>query len=163
MAPLAKGDVAAVSVPKNPELLKDLHFTGPDGKPARLSDFRGKTILLNLWATWCVPCRLEMPALDALQQKLGGDDFAVVAVNIDTSKPDQPHRWLQQNKITHLAYYSDKTALIFQELKSVGKAFGMPTSLIVGKQGCELGYIAGPAEWDHPDALALIKAALGPS
>ncbi len=160
LKPLATGEVAAVSVPKNPGLLTDLTFTDPQGQPTTLSKLRGKTVLLNLWATWCVPCRLEMPALDSAQAKLGGDDFEVVAVNIDTNNLDRPKKWLAQNKIDKLAYYSDPSGKIFQELKAVGKAEGMPTSLIIDRQGCELGYIAGPVNWDSGEALALLKTAI---
>jgi len=163
MAPLSRGEVAAVSVPKRPAPLRELTFKDAEGKPVKLSDFRGRTVLLNLWATWCVPCRREMPALDALQAKLGGDDFKVVAVNIDTENADKPKSWLKRNAIERLDYYADPTADIFQDLKSVGKAFGMPTTLLLDPNGCEIGYLAGPAEWASDDALALIRAATGRS
>ena len=84
IAPLAKGEVAALTMATKPLQMPDLAFVDGDGQPKKLSDWKGRTVLLNLWATWCVPCRKEMPALDSLQGKLGGDKFAVVAVNIDT-------------------------------------------------------------------------------
>ena len=118
-------------------------------------------MLLNLWATWCVPCRKEMPTLDALQQRLGGPDFEVVAVNIDTRDPDKPKAWLKEIGISKLAYYADPTAKTFQDLKAIGRAFGMPTTLLIDRQGCEIGTIAGPAEWASDDAVKLIQAALG--
>ena len=118
-------------------------------------------MLLNLWATWCVPCRKEMPALDALQGKLGSDTFEVVAVNIDTRNLDKPKTWLQEVGITKLGYYADPSAKVFQDLKAIGKAFGMPTTLLVDAQGCELGTLAGPAEWASDDAVKLIEAASG--
>jgi thiol-disulfide isomerase/thioredoxin len=161
MANLAKGEVAALKVSKTPALLPPLAFTGPNGEALTLADFRGKTVLLNLWATWCVPCRQEMPALARLQADLGGPEFQVVAINIDTRNPDRPKAWLTENGIQGLAYYSDPAAKVFQELKLVGKAFGMPTTLIVGPDGCELANMAGPAEWASPDGKALISAALG--
>ena len=120
-------------------------------------------MLLNLWATWCVPCRKEMPALDALQTRLGGDKFEVVAVNIDTRNLDKPKAWLQEVGIRQLGYYADPSAKVFQDLKAVGKAFGMPTTLLIDPQGCELGTLAGPAEWASEDAVKLIEAALGKS
>jgi thiol-disulfide isomerase/thioredoxin len=125
-----------------------------------LADFKGRTVLLNLWATWCVPCRKEMPALAALQQKLGGPSFEVVAVNIDTRDPDKPKAWLQQAGVTGLAYYADASAKVFQELKVIGKAVGMPTSLLIDGSGCEIAYLAGPAEWGSDDAFKLVQAAL---
>lgn len=161
MQPLARGEVAAVQVNKAPKLLPALAFNDAAGKPMTLADLRGKTVLLNLWATWCAPCRHEMPALDALQGKLGGDDFQVVAVNIDTRNLDKPRQWLDENKITRLAYHADPSAKIFQELKSIGKAFGMPTTVIVDRKGCELASLAGPAEWSSEDAVKLLQAAAG--
>ena len=102
-----------------------------------------------------------MPALDALQRELGGENFQVVAVNIDTRDPDKPKAWLAETGIKNLAYYADPSAKIFQELKAIGKAFGMPTTLLVDANGCEIAALAGPAEWASPDALALVRAALG--
>ncbi len=160
LAPLAKGEIAAIQVQEKPKLVPDLAFTGADGSPRKLSDLRGKTVLLNLWATWCAPCRKEMPALDTLQASLGGKDFEVVAINIDTRNPDKPKQFLSETKITNLAYYADPSAKVYQDLKGVGKAFGMPTTLLIDAQGCELGYLAGPAEWASPDAQALVGAAL---
>jgi thiol-disulfide isomerase/thioredoxin len=139
----------------------DLTFLDPGGKPITLADLRGRTLLLNLWATWCVPCRTEMPTLDALQAKLGGPDFAVVAVNIDTRDPSKPKQFLKEIGVQKLAYYADPTAKSFQDLKAVGRAFGMPTTLLIDRQGCEIGTIAGPAEWASDDAVKLIEAALG--
>jgi hypothetical protein len=101
-----------------------------------------------------------MPALAALQRELGGPDFQVVAVNIDTRDPDKPKTWLAEAGITNLAYYADSSAKIFQELKLLGKAFGMPTTLLIDPTGCEIASLAGPAEWTSPDALALLRAAL---
>jgi thiol-disulfide isomerase/thioredoxin len=131
-----------------------------DGKPRTLDDFKGKTVLLNLWATWCVPCRKEMPSLDALEGKLGSDKFAVVAVNIDTRNLDKPKAWLNEVGVKRLGYYADPSAKVFQDLKAIGKAFGMPTTLLVDPAGCELGALAGPAEWASEDAVRLVEAAL---
>jgi thiol-disulfide isomerase/thioredoxin len=161
IAPLARGEVAAVNMAKSPLKLPDLSFKDASGKPLSLADWRGRTVLLNLWATWCVPCRKEMPTLDALQGKLGGPDFQVVAVNIDTRDPDKPKSFLKEIGVKQLSYYTDDTAHSFQELKSVGRAFGMPTTLLIDPQGCEIGTIAGPAEWASDDAVKLIRAALG--
>jgi thiol-disulfide isomerase/thioredoxin len=159
--PLTRGEVAAVNVAKAPLKVPDLTFKGADGKPLSLADWQGKTVLLNLWATWCVPCRQEMPTLDALEQKLGGPNFQVVAVNIDTRDPDKPKAFLKDVGATHLAYYADASAKSFQDLKSIGRAFGMPTTLLIDPHGCEIGTIAGPANWASEDAVKLIQAALG--
>ncbi len=161
LQPTARGEVAAVLVAKTPKPVPDLSFSGPDGQRKTLADFRGRTVLLNLWATWCVPCRKEMPALDTLQKTLGGADFEVVAINIDTRNLEKPRAWLAENGITGLAYYADPSAKVFQDLKSAGKAFGMPTTMIIDPRGCELATLSGPAEWASEDALRMVRAALG--
>ena len=162
LAPLAHGEVAALTMATVPLQLPDLSFEGTDGKAKKLSDWRGRTVLVNLWATWCVPCRREMPALDSLQTKLGGPNFEVVAINIDTRDPDKPRNFLKDANLTRLGYYADPKAKAFQDLKSVGRALGMPTSVLVDGQGCEIGTIAGPAEWGSDDAVKLVAAAISP-
>lgn len=161
LAPLARGELAAFKVTTAPMIAPNLAFKGPDGRDVTLADFRGRAVLLNLWATWCAPCRHEMPALDRLQQLLGGQTFEVVAVNIDTRNPDRAATWLTENGIRHMAHYADHSARIFQDLKAAGRAFGMPTTLLIDANGCELGFLAGPAEWASEDALRLIRTALG--
>lgn len=163
ITPLAHGEVAALTMATSPLRLPDLAFEDGDGKPKKLSDFRGKTVLVNLWATWCVPCRKEMPALDSLQTKLGGKDFEVVAINIDTRDSEKPKNFLKDGNLTKLSYFSDQKAKVFQDLKNIGKALGMPTSVLVDAQGCEIANIAGPAEWASDDAVKLIKAAVQPA
>jgi thiol-disulfide isomerase/thioredoxin len=160
VAPFARGEVAAVNVAKSPLKVPELAFQDADGKPLSLAQWRGRTVLVNLWATWCVPCRKEMPALDALQGRLGGPGFEVVAINIDTRDPDKPKAWLNEVGVRKLAYYADPSARTFQDLKAVGRAFGMPTTLLIDPNGCEIGTIAGPAEWASDDAIKLIQAAL---
>jgi thiol-disulfide isomerase/thioredoxin len=160
IAPLIHGEVAGLVAAEKPLRLPDLSMRDAGGAERKLSDWRGRTVLLNLWATWCVPCRQEMPALDALQAKLGGPAFEVVAVNIDTRDPDKPKAWLRDVGITRLAYYADPSAKVFQELKVVGRATGMPTTVLVDPAGCEIGTIFGPAEWASDDAVRVITAAL---
>jgi thiol-disulfide isomerase/thioredoxin len=160
IAPLAHGEVAAVTVAEEARKLPALVFRDAGGTARSLADWQGRTVLFNLWATWCVPCRKEMPALDALQQKLGAPDFDVVAVNIDTRNFDKPRAWLREIGVAHLAYYSDASAKVFQDMKSAGKAIGMPTTLLVDPNGCEIASLAGPAEWASPDGIKLVSAAL---
>jgi thiol-disulfide isomerase/thioredoxin len=162
IAPLATGEVAALTMATKPLQMPDLAFVDGAGQPKKLSDWKGRTVLLNLWATWCVPCRREMPALDSLQGKLGSDKFAVVAVNIDTRDPEKPRKFLKDSNLTQLGFFGDAQARVFQDLKSNGLALGMPTSVLVDGQGCEIANIAGPAEWDSADALKLITAATTP-
>jgi thiol-disulfide isomerase/thioredoxin len=160
LAPLAHGEVAALAVAHTPFRVPDLAFKDAEGHEHKLSDWRGHTVLLNLWATWCVPCRKEMPALDKLQAALGGDAFQVVTINIDTRDPEKPLAFLKDAGVTHLTYYADQSAKVFQELKLAGKAFGMPTTLIVDPSGCEIGEMAGPAEWSGEDGIKLMSAAI---
>jgi thiol-disulfide isomerase/thioredoxin len=161
LAPLAKGEVAAMAIAATPEPMPDLVFYAADGKPRTLADFRGKTVLLNLWATWCVPCRQEMPALDRLQKEAGSEKFEVVAINIDTSRLDRPKAFLDEIGVKSLSYYSDPKAEIFFQLKQSGKAVGLPTTFLVDPAGCQLGLMAGPAAWDSADGRALVAKAAG--
>ena len=125
-----------------------LAFQDAAGKPLTLDDWRGRTVLLNLWATWCVPCRKEMPALDALQATLGGPDFEVVAVNIDTRDPDKPKAFLKEigHSEARLLRRSERQGVPGFEgdrprLRHADHACWSST------EGCEIGTIAGPAEW----------------
>jgi thiol-disulfide isomerase/thioredoxin len=161
IAPLAQGELAALTMARTPFRVPNIAFKDADGHERKLADWHGRTVLLNLWATWCVPCRREMPALDKLEGELGGADFEVVAVNIDTRDRHKPLAFLKEIGVTHLAYYSDESAKVFQSLKLAGKAFGMPTTLLVGRSGCEIGEMAGPAEWSSPAGVKLVSAAIG--
>jgi len=163
LAPLAQGEVAALTMATAPLRLPDLAFEDAEGRPKKLSDWRGRTVLVNLWATWCVPCRKEMPALESLQTRLGGPNFEVVAVNIDTRDSEKPKNFWKEINLTRLGYFSDPKAKVFQELKTIGRALGMPTSVLVDGEGCEIATIAGPAEWDSDDAIKLITAAVKPA
>lgn len=162
LSPLAHGEVAALVPAEQPRRLPTLTFQNGEGRDVRLADFRGRVVLINLWATWCVPCRKEMPALDELEGKLGGADFAVVAINLDTGDRAKPRRFLDEIGVKHLAYYEDPSTNVFQELKRYGRSIiGLPASVLVDRDGCELGVLAGPAEWASEDAVALIRAAIG--
>src|SRR6201996_8084765 len=163
LAPLAHGEVAALTMATPHLRIPDLAFDDANGQPKKLSDWRGRTVLVNLWATWCVPCRKEMPALDGLETKLGGPDFEVVAVNIDTRDPEKPKNFLKEENLTRLSFFADQKAKVFQDLKNIGRALGMPTSVLVDAQGCEIATIAGPADWASDDAVKLIKAVLKPA
>ena len=160
LAPLVRGEIAALAPAKAPVRVADLSFRDDKGGNRKLADWKDRVVLFNLWATWCVPCRKEMPALDALQQKLGGPNFEVVAVNIDTRDIEKPKAWLKEVGISNLAYYADPTARIFQDLKEKGRAFGMPTTLVVDGNGCEVATLSGPAEWASEDAVKFISTAL---
>jgi len=156
LAGLNKGAMAPLLVRPKPLDLPQFTFAAADGKSKSLADFRGKIVLLNIWATWCVPCREEMPALDTLETKLGGKDFAVVAVNIDKGGPEKAASFLKETGATHLTLYTDPSGKLFSTLKAVG----MPTTLLIDRDGKEIGRLIGPADWASPEAVAVIEAAI---
>lgn len=156
--PFIRGEVAAVQLSETPAYMGDLPFKSPEGADVTLSDWKGKIVVFNLWATWCAPCRAEMPALSNLQTALSGEDFEVVAVNIDTSGAERPLAFLDEIDVANLPLYADQTTDIFNTLKQKGLAFGMPTTLIIDKDGCQVAHLSGPAEWDSDDARALVTA-----
>jgi thiol-disulfide isomerase/thioredoxin len=161
LAPLAHGDVAALVVATTPSPAPRIAFDGADGAKLTLADFRGRAVLLNLWATWCVPCRAEMPALDRLQARAGGENFEVAAVNVDTARLDRPKAFLDAIGVKSLARYADPSGDAFESLRLAGKALGLPTSLLIDREGCELGVVAGPVNWDSDDAAKLVEALKG--
>lgn len=160
-ADAAVGDVAAMLPADPPQSLKNLAFNAPDGTPMTLADRAGKTVLLNLWATWCAPCREEMPALNALEKDAGTDRFEVIAVNVDTGDDTKPKKFLAETGIDTLGYYRDNTLGIFNDLKKRGLALGLPVTLLIDDEGCLLAHMNGPADWAGPDAKRLISKVTG--
>ncbi|RUU12311.1 TlpA family protein disulfide reductase [Mesorhizobium sp. M7A.T.Ca.TU.009.01.3.2] len=162
VAASATGEVAALLPADPPQSLKSLAFNGPDGKPMTLADHAGKTVMLNLWATWCAPCRAEMPALDALQKEKGTDSFEVVAVNVDAGDDVKPKKFLSDTGVATLGYYRDSTMALFNDLKKRGLALGLPVTMLIDGEGCLIAHMNGPAEWSGPDARRLVETALKP-
>ncbi len=158
LKPLLKGQVAAMSAADKPRIIP-LSFKGPQAQDVTLADLKGKTVLLNLWATWCVPCREEMPALNALEKEKGGEGFEVVAINIDTGGDEKPKAFMDEYGIDALRHYRDSSMGVFNVLKKEGLAFGLPATLLLDPNGCLLGAMNGPAAWDSDDARALVTAA----
>ncbi|GEO86325.1 MULTISPECIES: thiol:disulfide interchange protein TlpA [Alphaproteobacteria] len=161
LKPFTTGEVAAMVAATQPRVIGGLSFKDQGDKDLTLADFSGKTILLNLWATWCVPCREEMPALNALQKAHGNDRFQVLAINIDTGASDKPKAFLDEIGVDALGLYRDASMGVFNSMKREGLAFGLPATLLIDDKGCLLGAMNGPAAWDGKDASALIKAAVG--
>jgi len=155
----SKGHMATFVARKEPGDLPLIEFVKADGTPASIDDWKGKVVLLNLWATWCGPCREEMPALDKLKADLGGDNFDLVALSIDRTGLEKPKKFLKDTGVKHLELYNNSTGKLANSLK----AFGMPTTLLLNRKGQELGRLVGPAEWDSQEAVDLIKAAIAQS
>ncbi len=139
--------------PAESQAVLDLSFTSADGKPHRLSEWRGKVVLLNLWATWCAPCKVEMPSLDRLQAKLGSDAFSVLALSVDRTGVGKPAAFFTGNAITHLAVYNDSESAATAALR----ASGLPVSVILDGQGREVARLTGPADWDSPVTTAKVE------
>ncbi len=154
--PLATGEMGTFVFRKTPEPLPEFTFADADGKSRTIADWKGKVVLLNLWATWCAPCRKEMPALDRLQKDLGGDKFEVVALSVDRQGAPASKKFLEETKVANLKLFTESTS------KSIGliKAPGLPTTLLIDTEGREIGRLAGPAEWDSADAKRLIQSVL---
>lgn len=154
--PLSVGEMAAFVFKPTPEPLPKVTFVDATGKERTLDDWKGKVVLLNLWATWCAPCRKEMPGLDRLQGELGSDKFEVVAVSVDRTGTAGAKKFLDQIKVEKLAVLADPSARMGATLRAIG----MPATLLLDAEGREIGRMVGPAEWDTPEGKALIQAAL---
>ncbi|WP_288901838.1 TlpA disulfide reductase family protein [uncultured Sneathiella sp.] len=136
-----------------PRPFKDFTFLNAEGEEERVSDYRGKVILVNFWATWCAPCRKEMPSLDRLQEALGGVEFVVLAIGQDLQGMEKVTTFFEKLNIKNLAPLNDKTV---KSGRSAG-VFGLPASILLNAKGEEVGRLVGPAEWDAPEAKALIN------
>lgn len=134
-------------------------FKDSAGKELHLKDFRGKLVLLNIWATWCAPCRAEMPSLDRLQAKLGGEGFVVLPLSLDRGGGPVVAVYYGQHDITHLGVYLAGQGGLQNALK-IG---GVPTSFLIDPEGRVVGSLEGATQWDSPEALALIRSYLGKS
>jgi len=137
-----------------PRPVPDLHFQNEAGAEVSLADFRGKLVLLNIWATWCPPCRKEMPTLDRLQAKLGGPDFEVVALSIDAKGAPAVRSFFAQIGVHALKLYVDPSMQATDALH----APGIPTTLLIDRAGREIGRHVGPAEWDSAPSVTFLRA-----
>jgi thiol-disulfide isomerase/thioredoxin len=149
-------ETAAMSLHDAPRELPDVRFTDGSGKPLSLAEFRGKVVLLNLWATWCGPCREEMPTLDRLQAALGGPDFEVVALSIDRAGMGVVEAFYAEIGVKNLARYIDESGKAAQQLNAVG----LPTTLLLDREGREIARHVGPAEWDTPEMVTFFRQRL---
>ena len=136
-----------------PKPVAAINFDDAQGRSRSLAEFKGKVVLLNIWATWCGPCRKEMPALDRLQAALGGPEFEVVALSIDRGGTDAVRKFFADIGIRTLAMYLDSSG---QALRTLS-ALGLPTTLLIDREGREIGRLIGPAEWDSPEMIEFVR------
>lgn len=141
----------------NPRPMPDITFADASGQQRRLSEWRGRFVLLNLWATWCAPCKVEMPALDRLQAQKGSAQFEVIALSTDRAGARLPREFYEKTGITHLALYVDDTA----EANVALKPGGLPATLLIDRDGHEIARLLGPAEWDTADAAKALETLFG--
>ncbi len=153
---MAKGALAAFIVKPDRQPVAVIGFQDGSGKDMRLSQWRGRVILVNLWATWCAPCRKEMPALAELQKQLGSADFEVVAISIERKGVEASAAFIEETGEQALKLYVEPSGKILDELE----ALGLPATVLIDRKGNEIGRLLGPAEWASPEALTLIRAAI---
>ena len=137
-----------------PKAIANIQFQDSSGQKIQLADYRGKTILLNIWATWCGPCRKEMPTLDRLQQTLGGETFEVVALSVDRAGTSVVRKFYEEIGIKHLRIVIDPTMRVMPELRVIG----LPMTYLVSPSGKEIGRLIGPAEWDAAEMVVFLKS-----
>jgi thiol-disulfide isomerase/thioredoxin len=153
---LATGDMTAFVVKGERKPVPEISFTAENGISLSLGQWKGRVVLVNLWATWCAPCRKEMPTLAALQSEMGSKDFEVVAISVDRKGFEASAKFLGEVGATALKLYADPSTDALTKLQAVG----LPASILIDRQGREIGRLLGPAEWNSPDAKALITAAI---
>ena len=136
-----------------PQPVPAMSFIGRDGERVELADFKGRVVLLNLWATWCAPCVKEMPSLDALQARLGGDNFEVVALSLDRGGRSVVEPFLAKLGVRNLAMYLDPQSTAMGAFKPRGP----PTTVVIDREGYEVGRLEGDAEWNSEDAVRLLE------
>jgi len=150
---LLSGAMANFVLAVDPQPVPEAHFKDAAGNTLTLADFKGKIVLVNLWATWCAPCRREMPELDQLQGMLGGDDFLVLILSQDRGGFPKVTPFLEEIGVKNLTPYVDQST----KSSRIFKAIGLPTTFLVDRQGREVGRLIGPAEWAAPESIALMK------
>jgi thiol-disulfide isomerase/thioredoxin len=154
--PPLRGDMKDFVLADPPKPMPPMAFTDLEGKELTLDAFKGKVVVLNLWATWCVPCIKEMPSLERLGAKLKDRGVAVMSISQDRGGAKQVTPFLEKQGLKTLPIYLDPKGAV---LKAIG-ARGLPTTLVIDKEGREVGRLEGDAEWDGPNALAVIEHVL---
>ena len=158
----ARGELAGLNGTGEGRGYATMAFKDASGADMTIADFQGKALLVNFWASWCVPCREEMPALDALATKYNSYDFMVLPINLDIGEGglEKAQEFLDENAFANLELYADNSFAAFERLKQQAVAVGLPVTLVLDKNGCELGVLQGPAEWQTPDGEAVVEKLL---
>jgi thiol-disulfide isomerase/thioredoxin len=151
---LRTGDMQKLVFHAEPVAAGTAVFTDADGAEHRLSDWKDKVVLLNFWATWCAPCRKEMPMLDALQTEFGGDDFEVVTLATGRNSVQGIRRFFEEVGVAHLPILLDPG----QELAREMGVFGLPITVILDREGQEIARLRGEADWQSDSAKAIVAA-----
>ncbi|MEO0498246.1 MAG: TlpA disulfide reductase family protein [Pseudomonadota bacterium] len=159
LASLAVGTVSEYQAATLPQNFSSIAFKDGTGADRTIGDFEGKTLFVNLWATWCGPCRAEMPGINAMSEALEGDRFEVIALSLDQGEPSVPQAFLDEIGTDALELYQDNTNAVFLDLRERGLLSGLPASYVIGPDGCLLGSVLGPAEWNDEAAIELLEAA----
>lgn len=159
MEDLLAGDMRAMVLHDAPQDVPDVSFTDVDGVELTLTAFEGRFVVLNFWATWCAPCREEMPSLNALQQQLGGEGFAVVTIASGRNPIPAINRFFEEEGITDLPVYLDPRQTMSRQMG----VLGLPITVLLNPRGQEIGRLRGDAEWAGDDAIALLTALIGSS
>lgn len=151
---LQVGDMRGLVIHDTPVAASALPYQVSDDVEGSLSDYAGQYVLLNFWATWCAPCREEMPSLQSLQDQLGGDDFQVVTLATGRNPPQAIRRFFDEEGITSLTQYRDINQQIAREMA----IFGLPITVVLDPEGNEIARLRGDAHWDGPEAIAILEA-----
>ncbi|MEH6476383.1 MAG: TlpA disulfide reductase family protein [Sneathiella sp.] len=153
---LRVGEMKNVVIHEIPKPLADFSFKDAEGKTHQISDFKGKVVLVNFWATWCGPCREEMPSINRLQGEMASDNFTVLAISQDLQGIERVQKFLKSLDIENLAALNDKTV---KSGRAAG-VFGLPATLLLNRNGLEIARLVGPAEWDTDEAKRLIQTVI---
>jgi thiol-disulfide isomerase/thioredoxin len=151
-----KGGMTKIVYAETPKVLPEITFQDNTGAMRSLADWKGKVVLVNLWATWCAPCKLEMPSLDRLQAQLGGGDLTVLPISLDRQGMDPPRKFLASNNLGNLPLLIDTSTSVAGKLDAIG----LPATIILDREGREIARLLGPAEWDSPAAQDVVRAAI---
>ena len=159
----ATGQLAALNGTGEGRGYADMAFKDAGGTDMSIADFKGKALLVNFWASWCVPCREEMPALDEIATEYNSDRFMVLPINLDIGGGglEKAQDFLDEGQFENLPLYADSTFAAFERLKREAVAVGLPATLLLDPEGCELAVLQGPAEWHSDDGKAVVEALIG--